>query len=503
MNRNSILFQNISFSYEVTSYFLFQNLSVHFPTGWTGIVGANGAGKTTLLKLATGTLEPNHGHIQHPQKTCYCPQRMDSAPDFLKDLVETTVATACKIKGILRIEEDWLKRWDSLSYGERKRAQIGVALWCDPECLAVDEPTNHLDMETRQLVEEALTLFRGIGLLVSHDRDLVDKLCHQCLFVDPPEAVLRPGGVTKGLQQQKQEQDSLQQQKHHAKQEYTTLRRVAHKRRELSANQQKQRSKRGLALKDHDSRAKLDLARVTGKDGTGGKLLRQLDGRLKRSHDKLQGIKIKKTYKMGIWLEGSFSQRDRLFHLSSRTIALGENRQLHIPDLAMKPDDRIGLIGSNGAGKSTLITSIVNQLDLAKNRIIYLSQEIDVGTSRDIMDKVHSLPKEKLGHLMTIISSLGSRPARLLETKMPSPGEIRKLLLAIGITNSPYLIIMDEPTNHLDLPSIECLEKALNGCPCGLLLVSHDRIFLESLCKTYWKIVQDKEKENILRLICQ
>lgn len=93
------------------------------------------------------------------------------------------------------------------------------------------------------------------------------------------------------------------------------------------------------------------------------------------------------------------------------------------------------------------------------------------------------LPNEKLGRMMTVVSRLGSRPHRLLDSVEPSPGEIRKILLATGIANMPYLIVMDKPTNHLDLPSIECLQHALTDYPCGLLLVSHDQLFLDALAQ--------------------
>jgi ATPase subunit of ABC transporter with duplicated ATPase domains len=166
----------------------------------------------------------------------------------------------------------------------------------------------------------------------------------------------------------------------------------------------------------------------------------------------------------------------------------------------MKPTDRIGIKGPNGGGKSTLVNTIFRGLDLPPERVIYLAQEISAEQSQSIIARTRKLPRKKLGRLMTIISRLGSNPERLLETEMLSPGELRKLMLAIGITYDPYLIIMDEPTNHLDLPSIECLEEALSGCTCGLLLVSHDYRFLDSLCKMYWEIIREGDSAYKLEI---
>ena len=196
---------------------------------------------------------------------------------------------------------------------------------------------------------------------------------------------------------------------------------------------------------------------------------------------------------MGIWMAGSKSKRNTLFNLPAGSLSLGKDRRMHFPDLAMKPDDRIALTGLNGSGKSTLIRHIMQALDLQDDHVTYVPQEIDINASQDVMARARDLTKEKLGQMMTAVSCLGSRPQRLLESVEPSPGEIRKVLLATGIANVPHLIVMDEPTNHLDLPSIECLEKALSECPCGLLLVSHDRRFLEALTHKRWHISTDRK----------
>ena len=131
----------------------------------------------------------------------------------------------------------------------------------------------------------------------------------------------------------------------------------------------------------------------------------------------------------------------------------------------MRPDDRIALTGANGSGKSTLINTLVRTVDLPPERVTYIPQEIPHQQAKELLTQAQSLSKEELGQLMTIVSRLGSHPHRLLETRQPSPGEIRKLVLALGIVHAPHLIIMDEPTNHLDLPSIERLEDASQDCP--------------------------------------
>jgi ATPase subunit of ABC transporter with duplicated ATPase domains len=496
----AIQLQHISFTYDRATRPLFSQLNAQFTPGWTGVVGANGTGKSTLLKLATGKLRPQGGRVVRPGLALYCRQRTDTAPSHLVALIRSTTGDAYEIRGRLGIQEDWHRRWESLSHGERKRAQLAVALWRQPQALAVDEPTNHLDADAQAVICAALSRFRGVGILVSHDRQLLDDLCHQCLFLEPPEAIMRPGNYSRGLEQAERERNAALRQRSQAKQALSRLKREARKRRDTASQANRKRSKSGLASRDHDARDKLNLARVSGKDGHAGKQLRQLGGRLRQAQQKLDRIRVKKTHPTGIWMAGLASQRDTLFHLPAGSLPLGGDRRLRHPDLVMRPDDRIALTGPNGCGKSTLVGQIARSLNLDAAHVTYLPQEIDVQAAQDIMNRARALSGERLGRLMTIVSRLGSRPRRVLESAIPSPGEIRKILLALGIVKSPRLIIMDEPTNHMDLPSIESLEAALADCPCGLLLVSHDRRFLRALTLSNWRISVDRKARGDYRL---
>jgi macrolide transport system ATP-binding/permease protein len=146
------------------------------------------------------------------------------------------------------------------------------------------------------------------------------------------------------------------------------------------------------------------------------------------------------------------------------------------------------------------VRHLLAHLALPPGRLTYVPQEIDLSATGEILSRARGLPGDRLGHAMMVVSRLGSRPERLLDSDEPSPGEIRKLLLAIHIAQEPHLIVMDEPTNHMDLPSIESLEAALADCPCALVLVSHDEPFLERLTRRRWSITAaDAVGEYLLR----
>jgi len=497
-----LVLQSLEFAHPGMTAPLFTDLTVQFPSGWTGIVGPNGAGKTTLLKVAIGELAPPGGAVHRQGLALYVAQRTDEAPELFEDFV--WAPDAATLKARLRVGEDWPERWETLSHGERKRAQIAVALWREPAVLALDEPSNHIDADARRLLREALAEFHGVGLLVSHDRTLLDELCSQCLILDPPDAVLRPGGVTAATEQQETEEQAARSASDALRRTEGRLKEEAQRRRVVA--EQKAAAARGSKQKkipahDHDGRAQRQLAKLTGKDAYAGKMVAQMKQRAGKIGERRAEIAVKKRYETGIWVDGaSYMPRDFLLRLPAGVLPLGNGRRLVFPDLEIGGASRIALTGANGLGKSTLIRHLLAHLRVPADKCVTVPQEISAEESRGLLEAVKRLPNDELGRVMITISRLGSRPARLLESALPSPGEVRKLLLALGIVRGPHLIVMDEPTNHMDLPGIRCLEEALAECPCAMLLVSHDETFLEKITESDWHLTEDEAGDTRLTI---
>ncbi|MDL2229934.1 ATP-binding cassette domain-containing protein [Treponema sp. OttesenSCG-928-L16] len=499
MAHQFLSFDSVEFSYSSSVFPVLKDISFEARRGWTGISGENGCGKTTLLMLGSGLLRPSSGIINKPALTLYCPQRTDELPDNWEDLFFSAANDAGRLMDRLRIGYDWPYRWESLSHGERKRLQMAAALYQDPEMLAVDEPTNHLDREARKLVSEALAEYRGIGLLVSHDRTLLDSLCGSCLFLRSGGAVLRPGGISRGIIEEEREQKEAARTRQNLMSERKRLAAETDKRRRTAESSQNRLSKKHLDPKDKDAKGKINLAKLTGKDAAGTKLYKRMQNRLDRTDKELKDHSVDYQRPSGITIRGQSSRSDRLFMLDAGAIPMDDSRSLVIPQLMMSPSDRIALTGPNGSGKSTLVSHILRQLpDTLK--LLYIPQELDMEASRDLLDSIFKESEKDRGEILSRFSRLGSKPENILQSELPSPGEIRKLMVARGIFLAPALIIMDEPTNHMDLPSVRLLEDALNECASALLLVSHDDAFLSRLTRKEWAI-EWTEGDSLLREI--
>ncbi len=481
-------FSGISFTYPGLADPLLDDVSFSVPTGWTGVVGANGVGKTTLLALAAGSLAAHDGTIVAPQPAEFCEQRTDAAPRELSDLLCYPDADAGRLASMLALDGDWPYRWDTLSHGERKRAQIAVALWRRPELLVVDEPTNHLDRDARSRLLHALEGHGGVGLIVSHDRDLLDCLCSRCLFLEGSgRVVLRPGGVTKGLAEQERERLEQRRSYDRSRAEVARIEVEAGRRRAVGSAQNRKRSKRHLARHDSDGREKIDRARFSGADGQAGRLASQLDGRRAQAAAMLEAAERPVRERVGVSVRGRRGESDTLLRRDPGAFELPDGRTLQLPEIEVRPSDRIVLEGPNGAGKTTLITSLLGESG-ADEWVVWIPQEVSAAESARLMEDVRRLGNDSLARVVSTVSRLGSDPLRLLQTEAPSPGETRKLMLALGLEKVPSLIVMDEPTNHLDLVSMRCMEEALAAFSGALLLVSHDEAFVRDLVRTRWLI---------------
>ena len=495
----SLVFQDISFSYPGSPVRLLDHIDFGVSEGWLGVVGANGAGKTTLLQLACGLLAVQSGRIHRPERAVYCPQRTDAPSPELSSLLSSFDGEAYRIRGALEIEDDFIDRWDTLSHGERKRAQIAACLWTRPTLFAIDEPTNHLDSRAQSIVFDALRTFPGVGLLVSHDRELLDRLCTNSLFVFPPTTTLRSGGYSDARAGLDAENQHILEMKQQAARHRRLLHTEMDERRQRVRKAHKARSKRGIDRKDHDAKEKIDRARIA--DGGAGKSLRQLEGRVRQASEQEAALVVRKERVTGISLQGRRSQRNALFSIAATELALGEDRRLTVPDLLMQPANRVALIGPNGGGKSTLVRHILSGLKLPPEEVVSIPQEIRAEAASEVLEAVKRLAGSRLGEVMQWVSRLGSDPHQLLDSLTPSPGEVRKLMLSLRMTDAPVLLILDEPTNHMDLPSVECLESALREYPGGLLLVSHDLRFLHALTTTTWEIVSPHGERGSSQLI--
>lgn len=494
-----VSFSHLDFGYESADGALFHDLTFQIPRGWTGIVGANGSGKSTLLKLVCGFLHPDSGSVHADGLRILCEQEVGVPPDSAEDFFDSNDCYAFRLRGSFRITPDMPGRWHTLSMGERKKLQIAAALFRQPDVLCIDEPTNHLDAAARRQLLLELRNFRGTGLLVSHDRELLDALCGHCLFLSPGRAVLRIGSVTQGLEEETLEQEQLAKQYRLLKSELQRSKQELQRRREKEQESRSKNSKRNLDRNDRDGRRRINAARQAGRDRSRLDLAGTQAKIVERNAARLEAAELRPVRKLGLNLQyGCYSSRNCLFELPRTEIDL-HGRLLSVPPLTMHAKDRIALTGENGSGKSTFLRRILPELNLSAEELLYMPQELDNTVTENIRNTLSTLSRKDYSKVMNVVASLGSRPERILDAETCSPGEWRKLFFGLGALRKIQLIVLDEPTNHLDLPSVECLEAALADCGCALLLISHDRKFLDALCSRRWHIESRNSTENVLR----
>lgn len=503
MNTQPLEFHQVTYHYPEQTLDLFQDLSLSLAPVWTAVIGANGGGKSTFLQLACGLLAPLGGVVQHPSHCIYVPQRTEEIPPTYEEFAYAYDAEACRLHGRLHLGRDYLDRWDTLSEGERKRAQIGWALYQESDMLCIDEPSNHLDREAMLCVLQSLKEYRSLALLVSHDLELLDALCSQTVQVHAPLVSKFTCAPSLAMEETSRMHHSLLvSYQQHAKRE-AKLRQEKRTRAAHAAKQDTMNTKRNIDPKDHDAKGRIDGVRVSGKDKVAGKLSNQLNARLKRTEQDgslLAGslanqslLNLRKDLD-GITVQGSKACRNTLVRMEACALEMGPIRRLHLPSMELSNIQRVAVRGPNGVGKSTLLKHLATLLDQSTIRYWQLEQELGKEESLSWFARFQDLDSSAKGEIVSSVVRLGSDSNLFLGSALPSPGEMRKLLIAWALQESCELIILDEPTNHLDLPSRLALQQALSVFPGALILVSHDQRFLEGLCTSWWDLAWDAQK---------
>lgn len=495
----SLEIQKLYFSYPSSHVTLFEDFSLQFNDGWTCIAGSNGCGKSTLLKLIAGLLKPDEGRIVSGGQSSagyviYCPQETAEVPENLYSVFWSDDNEVRRFFSMLHITEEMIGRYDSLSGGEKKRIQIACALAGRPAVLLLDEPTNHLDEGTVRMISDTLALFSGIGIIVSHDRAFADSLCKHTVYLynearafsGGRECVVcesYSGGLSKAL-------ELRQQNASHNRGEWERLdsKAAGEKQRSRRLAEENEQSKSRLAKKnidphDHDAKRKIDVARLGGKDRSSGDAKAHLENQIQRTEAARDSVKKSLMRKEGFSVEGAGFAKAIVIE-ESDIFASEENTsyKLHIPRIVINPDSKIALTGQNGTGKSLFIKHLISELEKSgrTKEVMYLPQEISEDLKNQILSDFNELEDAERGAVLSTLYRLGSEPENLQQGSV-SPGELRKLMISLAVEKPLSLLILDEPTNHMDITSVLALESALSSLSCALIVVSHDRAFLEKV----------------------
>jgi ATP-binding cassette subfamily F protein uup len=475
-----------------------------------GLIGRNGAGKTTLFKLLSGEDHPDVGEVivtsgqsiarlsQEPVFATGMTVRdaLESAVADHRALLERHVAIHDRLESASGAEADKLHTeleavehrlhdlgWDlaprvseaatfwglldldatveSLSGGWRKRVALAQAWLRQPDVLVLDEPTNHLDPDQVERLQAWLQAFSGALLLITHDRQLLDAVADRMIELENGKAVSYEGGYSDYLllkaDQDFREARLTDHMQNRLRTELAWLRRGAKARTRKS----KLRIEEVLDLKDDVA----DRTRVASRQSL--------------------------TFQSGA------NRSDALLNGRGLCFAYpGAKELLDGLDLVLQRGMRIALLGPNGCGKSTLLKLLLGELEPTdgelsrhpKLKITTLSQgrgELDGG--RDLLwNLCEGAPTVALGESITPSHVYLSRfgfpvPDQKRDTASLSGGERNRLLLAKAMLNPADLLVLDEPTNDLDIPTLQNLEEALHSFPGTLLLVSHDRFFLDQV----------------------
>jgi ATPase subunit of ABC transporter with duplicated ATPase domains len=484
----------LSFSYS-DSVALIRDANFHIAPGWTGIVGPNGAGKTTLLRLVSGELEPSSGAV-HFDGACagaiLLQQTVERLTPAIERFAESSDGEAFRLFGELGLDRGDIARWPTLSPGERKRWQVGAALWNDPSVLMLDEPTDHLDSEARDFLLGGLKRFRGIGIVVSHDRALLDSLTAYTIRVDRAAARMWRGSYSEAKRGWEAEEREYHARHDRVKREHQKLRHLLADKRRIAHSAEAQwnagAGRRMKSKRDHDATSMLTKGKAEMASARISRDVSVLRAKTERAEKELDGFHFKKAKGRSLFVDYVAAPQSRVLCIDAADICAGEKILLREVHLSVKRGDKVRLAGRNGIGKTTLLRAMVNGAHIPPSRLLYLPQELRADDAAALCAAVCSLNDVDRARVLTLVAALGIDPERILATDAPSPGEARKLKLAFGLGTQVWAMVLDEPTNHLDISAIERLEDALAEYPGAMVMVTHDDALANRCTSIEWRI---------------